>query len=171
VKATGKGTNIVVAPKLVQTGLAERMGLPHVYKTADIDRGLAAVFTTTQLPQSSRVRGELELRVTVKPQQAGATIVAYLLDTDPATGRAHIITHAPCSFTAEHTGQATTVAIPLQPADYVVAKGHQLQLVIDTHDPFFAYDNTATPVFTIDITSPTDAESYLDIPLHPIDSQ
>ncbi|MER7396222.1 CocE/NonD family hydrolase [Streptomyces sp. NPDC000151] len=169
VKATGKGTDIVVAPKLVQTGMAERMGLPHAYKTTEIDRGLAAVFTTTQLPQSSRVRGELELRVTVKSQQADATIVAYLLDTDPATGRAHIITHAPCTVTAaEHTGQATTVTIPLQPADYVVAKGHQLQLIIDTHDPFFAYDNT-TPAFTIDITSPTGAESYLDIPLHPID--
>lgn len=169
VKATGKGTDIVVAPKLVQTGLAERLGLPHVYKTAEIDRGLAAVFTTEQLPHASRVRGELELQVTVKSQQADATIVAYLLDHNPATGRAHIITHAPYTFTAEHTGQAMTVAVPLQPADYVVAKDHQLQLVIDTHDPLFAYDNTTTPVFTIDITSPTGTESYLDIPLHPID--
>ncbi|MEV7729167.1 CocE/NonD family hydrolase [Streptomyces sp. NPDC087917] len=169
VKATGKGTDIVVAPKLVQTGLAERLGLPHVYKTADIDRGLAAVFTTTQLPHASRVRGELELQVTLMSQQADATIVAYLLDHDPVTGRAHIITHAPCTVTAEHRGQATTVNVPLQPADYVVPKDHQIQLVIDTHDPFYAYDNTTTPVFTIDITSPTGTESYLDIPLHPID--
>ncbi|MFJ6752767.1 CocE/NonD family hydrolase C-terminal non-catalytic domain-containing protein [Streptomyces sp. NPDC091266] len=109
-----------------------------------------------------------ELRVTVKPQQADAMIVAYLLDHDPAVGRAHIITHALCTFSAEDAGQALTVTIPLQPADYVAAKGHQLQLVIDTHDPFFAYDAT-TPAFTIDITSPADTESYLDVPLHPID--
>ncbi|MFE0652535.1 CocE/NonD family hydrolase [Streptomyces sp. NPDC059534] len=168
VKATGQGTDIVVAPKLVQTGLFERLGLPHAYKTADIDRGLAAVFATTPLEQASRVRGDLELRLTVKPQQADATIVAYLLDADPATGRAHIITHAPYTFTAEQAGQATTVTFPLQPADYVVSKGRRLQLVIDTHDPFFAYDNTTTPVFTIDITSPKGTESYLDVPLHPV---
>lgn len=167
-KATGTGTDIVVAPQLIQTGLAERLGLPHVYKTADIDRGLAAVFATAPLEQAARVRGDLELRVTVKPQQPDATIVAYLLDHNPATGRAHIVTHAPYTFTAEQAGQATTVTFPLQPADYVLAKGHQLQLVIDTHDPFFAAPNTTTPVFTLDITSPKGTESYLDIPLHPV---
>ncbi|MFD4658271.1 alpha/beta fold hydrolase [Kitasatospora sp. NPDC058444] len=169
VKATGTGTDIVVAPKLIQTGMAERLGLPHSYRTAEIDRGLASFFATAPLEQASRVRGELELRVTVKPQQADTTIVAYLLDTDPATGRAQIVTHAPYTFTAEQAGRATTVTFPLQPADYVVAKGRRLQLVIDTHDPFFAYDNTTTPVSTIDITSPKGTESYLDIPLHPID--
>ncbi|MEF9886930.1 alpha/beta fold hydrolase [Streptomyces sp. P9-A4] len=169
VKATGTGTDVLVAPQLIQTGLAERLGLPHVYKTADIDRGLAAVFATTPLETAARVRGDLELRVTVKPQQPDATIVAYLLDHNPATGRAHIITHAPYTFTAEQAGQATTATFPLQPADYVLAKGHQLQLVIDTHDPLFTAPNTTTPVFTIDITSPKGTESYLDIPLHPVD--
>ncbi|MFC9862802.1 MULTISPECIES: CocE/NonD family hydrolase [unclassified Streptomyces] len=168
VKATGAGTDIVVAPQLVQTGLAERVGLPHVYRTADIDRSLATVFATAPLEQAARVRGDLELRVTVNAQQADATIVAYLLDHNPATGRAHIVTHAPYTLTAEQAGQDTTVVFPLQPADYVLARGHQLQLVIDTHDPLFAAPHTTTPVFTIDITSPEGAESYLDIPLHPI---
>ncbi|GAA1939914.1 CocE/NonD family hydrolase [Kitasatospora viridis] len=169
VKATGKGTNIVVAPKLVQTGLAERWGLPNTYRTAETDRGLAAVFATAPVAQASRVRGDLELRVTVKAQQAGATIVAYLLDLNPATGSANIITHAPYTFTDQPAGQATTVTFPLQPADYVVARGRQLQLVIDTQDPFFSYENVTTPVFTLDITSPKGSESYLDIPLQPID--
>lgn len=169
VKATGTGTDIVVAPQLIQTGMAERLGMPHTYKTADVDRGLAAFFASAPLERASRVRGELELRVTVKAQQAGATIVAYLLDSDPATGRAQIITHAPYTFTAAQAGNATTVTFPLQPADYVVAKTHRLQLVIDTHDPFFSYENTTTPVFTVDITSPAGAESYLDVPLHPVD--
>ncbi|MER5988775.1 CocE/NonD family hydrolase [Streptomyces sp. NPDC001787] len=169
VKATGTGTDIVVAPQLIRTGLAERLGLPHVYKTADVDRSLAAVFATAPLDQATRVRGDLELRVTVTPQQSDATIVAYLLDHNPTTGRAHIVTHAPYTFTAEQAGRATTATFPLQPADYVLAKGHQLQLVIDTHDPFFTTPNTTTPVFTLDITSPEGTESYLDIPLHPVD--
>ncbi|WP_326682931.1 alpha/beta fold hydrolase [Streptomyces sp. NBC_01237] len=168
VKATGAGTDIVVAPQLIRTGLAERVGLPHVYKTADTDRSLAAVFATAPLERAARVRGDLELRVTVNAQQADATIVAYLLDHNPATGRAYIVTHAPYTFTAEQAGRDTTVAFPLQPTDYVLARGHQLQLVIDTHDPLFAAPHTTTPVFTIDITSPEGAESYLDIPLHPI---
>ncbi|MFF5767309.1 CocE/NonD family hydrolase [Streptomyces tanashiensis] len=167
VKATGTGTDIVVAPQLVQTGLSERLGLPHTYKTAEIDRGLAAVFTTAPLAQSWLIQGDLELRLTVTPQQADATIVAYLLENNPVTNRANIITSAPYTFTAEQAGRATTVTFPLQPAHYPVQRGRQLQLVIDTHDPFFTYDNATTPVFTIDITSPTGAESYLDIPLHP----
>ncbi|MFE2547403.1 CocE/NonD family hydrolase C-terminal non-catalytic domain-containing protein [Streptomyces sp. NPDC059355] len=134
-----------------------------------MDRGLAAVFTTAPLQQASLIRGEIELRVTVTPQQADATIVAYLLEHNPATGRANIITHAPYTFTAQQAGKATTVTFPLQPAHYPVQKGRRLQLVIDTHDPFFAYDNTTTPVFTVDITSPKGTESYLDIPLHPAD--
>ncbi|KIF01120.1 hypothetical protein PL81_37250 [Streptomyces sp. RSD-27] len=168
VKATGAGTDIVVAPQLIRTGLSERLGMPHTYETANVDRGLAAFFATARLEKASRVRGDLELRVTVSAQQAGATIVAYLLDNDPATGRAQIITHAPYSLTADRTGKATTVTFPLQPADYIVAKGHQLQLVIDTHDPFFAPD-TPTPAHTIDLASPAGNESYLDVPLHPID--
>ncbi|GAA1248948.1 MULTISPECIES: alpha/beta fold hydrolase [Streptomyces] len=166
VKAIGQGTRVVVAPKLVQTGLAERMGLPHVYKTAEVDRGLAAVWTSAPLKQAMRVQGDLELRVTVKPQQADAAVVAYLLDADPATGKAHIITHAPYTITDQQAGKATTVTFPLQPAHYVLAKGRQLQLVIDTHDPFFAYASTTTPVSTLDITSPQGAESYIDIPLN-----
>ncbi|MFE7511452.1 alpha/beta fold hydrolase [Streptomyces sp. NPDC057540] len=168
-KATGSGTDIVVAPQLVQTGLSERLGLPHTYKTAEIDRGLAAVFTTAPLERASLVRGDLELRLTVTPQLGDATIVAYLLENNPATGRAHIITHAPYTFTAEQAGRATTVTFPLQPADHRVQQGRQLQLVIDTHDPFFAPANATTPVFTLDLTSPAGAESYLDIPLHPAD--
>ncbi|MFB7470615.1 hypothetical protein [Kitasatospora sp. NPDC056184] len=39
----------------------------------------------------------------------------------------------------------------------------------ETHDPFFAPANAITPVFTIDLSSPKSAESYLDIPLRPVD--
>ncbi|MFE2247911.1 CocE/NonD family hydrolase [Streptomyces lavendulae] len=169
VKATGKGTEAVVAPKLVQTGLAERMGLPHVYKTAEIDRGLAAIWTSAPLERPRRVQGDLEVRVTLTPQQANAMIVAYLMDCDPATGKAAIITHAPYTLTDAEPGRATTVTFALQPAHYALAAGRRLQLVIDTHDPFFAPANTTTQVSTIDIGSPQGAESYIDIPLGTLD--
>ncbi|MFF3606809.1 CocE/NonD family hydrolase [Streptomyces sp. NPDC002463] len=169
VKATGQDSGIVVAPKLVQTGLAERVGLPHVYRTAEINRDVAAVFTAAPLEQAMRIQGDLRLRVTVKPQLADTMIVAYLLETDPATGSARIITNAPYTFTADQAGQATTVDLRLQPAHYVLPKGRRLQLVIDTHDPFFTYPNTTTPVSTLDITSPQGTESYLDVPLAPLD--
>lgn len=92
--------------------------------------------------------------------------MAYLLDCNPATGNAAIITHAPYTLTDLDHGKAATVTFPLQPAHYVLRKGHQLQLIIDTHDPFFA-DANAVPS-TIEISSPQGAESYLDIPLHPL---
>ncbi|MFJ2915414.1 alpha/beta fold hydrolase [Streptomyces sp. NPDC087228] len=165
--ATGESTEAVVAPQLVKTGLAERVGLPHTYKTTAVDRDLAAAWTTAPLEQPMRVQGELELRVTVKPQAAGdATIVAYLMDFNPATGNARIITHAPYTLTGRPAGQATTVTFPLQPAHYVLGKGRQLQLIIDSHDPFFSDANT-TPS-TIELSSPKSTEAYLDIPLAPL---
>ncbi|PWJ05081.1 peptidase S15 [Streptomyces sp. NWU49] len=163
VQAAGPDTGVVVAPKLVQTGLMERVGLPHVYKTADIKRDVAAVWTTAPLEQPMRIQGDLEAKVTVRPQTNNATFIAYLLDCDPATGRAAIITHAPYTLTDQ---QAATVTFRLQPAHYVLAKGRQLQLIIDSYDPFFADDNTIPSA--LEITSPKDNESYIDIPLAPL---
>ncbi|WP_328942605.1 prolyl oligopeptidase family serine peptidase [Streptomyces sp. NBC_00250] len=166
VKVSVQNTEVVVAPKLIETGLAERMGLPHVYRTAEVDRGLAAIWTTEPLERPMRVQGELELRVTVTPQALDATIVAYLMDCDPATGRAAIITNAPVTVSNEQPGRATTVTVHLQPAHYVLNKGRRLQLIIDTHDPFYADANRAPSA--IELSSPQDAPSYVDIPLHPL---
>ncbi|MFI6951437.1 CocE/NonD family hydrolase [Streptomyces sp. NPDC050422] len=160
VQAAGPDTGIVVAPNLIKTGLSERVGLPHVYKTAEIKRDVAAVWTTPPLEQPMRVQGDLEARLTVRTQTKNATFTTYLLDCDPSTGRAAIITHAPYTLTDL---QAATVTFRLQPAHYVLAKGHQLQLIIDSYDPFFADDNTIPAA--LEITSPKDNESYIDIPL------
>ncbi|GHF82057.1 hypothetical protein GCM10018790_69720 [Kitasatospora xanthocidica] len=166
-KATGRDAGVYVAPKLIQTGLAERAGLPHVYRTAELDRDLAAVWTTAPFTQSMRLQGTAEVRVAVKPRAMDATIVAYLLDCDPATGKAQIITHAPYTVTNAEAGQATTVTFPLQPAHYVLAAGRRLQLVIGTHDPFFSDANSAPT--TLDITAPEGAGAYLDVPLGSVD--
>ncbi|MFI5759370.1 alpha/beta fold hydrolase [Streptomyces sp. NPDC051563] len=163
VKVADEDTEAVVAPKLIQTGLAERMGRPHVYATADIDRGRAAIWTTEPLERTTQLRGDLEARVTVTPQDKSATIVAYLMDCDATTGKAAIITHAPYTLTNEKAGQATTVTFALQPAHYVLREGRQLQLIIDTRDPFFSHANKAPSA--IEFSSPKGSESYIDIPL------
>ncbi|MFJ2730214.1 CocE/NonD family hydrolase [Streptomyces collinus] len=165
-QTTGQETEAVVAPQLVKTGLAERMGMPHLYRTAGIDRDQVLIWTSTPLDRPMRVQGELELRVTVKPTARNATIVAYLMDCDPATGNAAIITHAPYTLTGQQADKATTVTFPLQPAHYVLRQGRQLQLIIGSHDRLFADANT-TPS-TIEISSPQGSESYVDIPLGPL---
>ncbi|MFJ2605933.1 alpha/beta fold hydrolase [Streptomyces sp. NPDC087425] len=164
--ATGESSAAVVAPQLIKTGLAERLGLPHTYKTGAVG-GLALAWTTAPLKQPMRVQGELELRVTIAPEMAGdATIVAYLMDLNEATGNARIITHAPYTLVGRSAGEATTLTFPLQPAHYVLGKGRRLQLIIDAHDPFFTDANT-TPS-TLRLSSPENAEAYLDIPLAPL---
>ena len=113
-----------------------------------------------------RIQGDLELQLTIKPEAPTATIVAYLMDCDPATGTARIITHAPYTITNGRPGEARTITFPLQPAHYALNQGRQLQLIIDSHDKFFA---DANPIgTTIEFTSPQHSESYIDIPLHPL---
>ncbi|MGW1772213.1 alpha/beta fold hydrolase [Streptomyces sp. NPDC002104] len=167
IKVAEEDTEAIVAPKLIQTGLAERAGLPHVYPTTDIDRGRAAIWTTEPLERAMQVRGDLEARVTVTPQDRSATIVAYLMDCDATTGKAAIITHAPYTLTHAKAGQATTVTFALQPAHYVLRAGRQLQLIIDTRDPFFSHANK--PASAIELSSPEGSESYIDIPLGTVD--
>jgi predicted acyl esterase len=171
-RATGLDTAVVVAPKLIETGVAERLGLPNIYKTKDLDRTRAAVWTSATLEQPMRVQGDLELRVTVKPAagRTDATIVAYLLDCNPVNGNAYIITNAPYTLSGGKAGEARTATFSLQPAHYVLAKGRRLQLVIDTHDQFFADANDGTEArpTVVEITSPQGTESYIDIPLHPL---
>lgn len=164
VKATGQA---VVAPEPDRTdsgtGPAERTGMPHVCPTADIGRGLAAIWTTAPLEQARRVQGQPEVRVTVKPQEKNATIAAYLMDCDPATGKAAVITHARCTLTNQRGGQPPPWPSPCSPPHCVLARRRQLQLTIDTHDRFFGDASTAPSA--IEITSPQGAESCIDIPI------
>ncbi len=162
-EATGQSTEAVVAPQLVQTGMAERAGRPHLYKTAAINRDLALIWASEPLDAPMRVQGELQVQVTVASTGQSATIVAYLMDADPATGNAYIITHAAYTLEGQQPGQAATITFAIQPAHYVLRTGRQLQLIIDTHDRFFSDANATHSTLTI--SSPQGSESYIDIPL------
>lgn len=160
----GVPTEAIVAPELVNTGGQERLGRPHIYPTAEIDREHAWVWNSAPLERPMRVQGDLHMRITVKPQAETATIIAYLFDYNPATRKAAIITSAPYTFRNGGPEETRTVEFSLQPAHYVLQQGHQLQLVIDSKDRFFAdatVDNT-----TLQASSPANAHSYISIPLH-----
>ena len=160
----GTDTEAIVAPALVQTGVQERLGLPHLYNTAGIDREHAWVWNSAPLEQAMRVQGELRMRITVKAEAETATIVAYLFDYNPLTRRAFIITNAPYTFLNKEPGETKTVTFNLQPAHYVLMSGHQLQLIIDTEDKFFAVATVNDT--TLEASSPTGSHSYISIPLH-----
>ncbi|WP_313949981.1 CocE/NonD family hydrolase C-terminal non-catalytic domain-containing protein, partial [Frankia casuarinae] len=77
-----------------------------------------------------------------------------------------IITSAPFTLLNDREGETQTIDIHLQPADYRITPGHQIQLVVDTKDRFFG-DATVTNS-KIEISSTDGSSSYLNIPLDEI---
>jgi predicted acyl esterase len=164
----GTDTPAQVAPQLVQTGVLERLGAPIVYETASISRRDAAVWVTEPLAGPSQLTGNVRLRITVRPSAATATLVTHLFDVAPGSGKAKIITSAPFTLLNEREGEARTIDVQLQPADYRIPAGHQLALVIDTRDRFFA--DATVPGSQLEISSPDGTASYLELPLADITS-
>lgn len=158
----GVDTPATVAPALVQTGMMERLGRPFGYEMAKISREHAAVWSTQPFATAQQITGSLTLHVVVTPAAPTATLVAYLFDLDPATGMARIITNAPYTLRNTAPNQTRTIDIPLQPADYRVAAGHRVQLVVDTRDPFFTDLSVAGTKIQIATSS---GGCYLQIPI------
>ncbi|KDA44584.1 CocE/NonD family hydrolase [Frankia sp. B2] len=162
----GTDTPALIAPALVKTGVLERLGAPIVYETSEISREDAAVWSTEPLNAPSQITGTVSAHLTVTPSAKSATLVAHLFDVDPGTGKAKIITSAPFTLLNDREGETQTIDIHLQPADYRITPGHQIQLVVDTKDRFFG-DATVTNS-KIEISSTDGSSSYLNIPLDEI---
>jgi putative CocE/NonD family hydrolase len=160
----GIDTPAQIAPALVQTGVLERLGAPVVYDLPTVSRRDAGVWLTEPLAQESQLTGDVRLRITVRPSAATATLVTHLFDVAPGSGRAKIITSAPFTILNEREGQARTIDVRLQPADYRIPAGHQIALVIDTIDRFFSPDATIAGS-RIEISSPEGAAASLELPL------
>jgi len=158
----GVDTPATVAPELIWTGMRERLGRPFHYDTAKISREDAAVWSTPPFTTAQQITGSLSLHVVVTPAAPTATLVAYLFDLDPGTGTARIITSAPYTVRNAGPNQTRSIDIQLQPADYRVAAGHRLQLVVDTRDDFFTGASVAGTKIQI---STANAGSYLQIPI------
>ncbi len=160
----GDEPEVVAMDKLVTTGQEEWSGNPKLYRTNDIDRSHALVWSTEPLDGSNsgvarRIRGIPRLQVTVESAAKSATVVAYLLDVDE-NGTGRIITHEPKTL---EPGMPDSVAWELQAAAYDVPDGHRLMLVIDGMDPLYSTANTIGS--TITISSSEGAPAALELPL------
>ncbi|MEU6867798.1 alpha/beta fold hydrolase [Streptomyces sp. NPDC046876] len=158
----GVDTPAVVADGIVRSGYDEMAGRPKAYRTGDIDRTVAAVWTADPEPETARLRGTPRLRVTYRAANSGSTFVAYLLDVAP-DGTGHLVTHAPYSDLQSPPDSLVAADIELQATAYDVPRGHRLMLVIDARDPFYADANL--PRATLAFTSPDTTPSYVDLPL------
>ncbi|MFJ3911346.1 alpha/beta fold hydrolase [Streptomyces vinaceus] len=158
----GVDTPATVADEIVRTGYDEIAGRPKAYRTDDIDRTVAAVWTADPEAETARLRGTPRLRVTYRAADPDSSFVAYLLAVAP-DGRAHIVTHAPYAHLDAAPDSLVSADIELQATAYDVPRGHRLMLVIDARDPFYADANL--PRATLAFTSPEATPSYLDLPL------
>lgn len=160
----GDEPEVIAMDKLMRTGQEEWAGNPKIYRTDEIDRSYALVWSTGPLLAARggvarQIRGVPRLELTVDSSDESATVVAYLLDVDE-DGTARIITHEPKTI---ESGLPATVAWELQGAAYDVPDGHRLMLVIDGMDPFYSSVNRVGS--TITISAPDDAPCCLELPL------
>ncbi|MFJ9035451.1 CocE/NonD family hydrolase [Streptomyces sp. NPDC102406] len=158
----GTPTLAEVADTVIWTGMAEMLGRPKIYATADIPRSDALVWTAPPAPERLRLRGIPGLHVTVTGSAREATFIAYLLDAG-ADGNARIITHAPFTAPAATAGGSATVDLELQATGYDLPAGRRLMLVIDSKDAFYSDTNEAP--HTLTVSSPDGDASFLEIPL------
>jgi predicted acyl esterase len=160
----GEQPEVVAMDKLMVTGQEEWAGNPKIYRTAEIDRTHALVWSTGPLLAARdgvarQIRGIPRLQVTVDSTDESATVVAYLLDVHE-DGSATIVTHEPKTIESD---LPATVSWELQAAAYDVPDGHRLMLVIDGLDPLYSSANSVGARITI--SSPDGAPSCLELPL------
>ncbi|MEV6956228.1 CocE/NonD family hydrolase [Streptomyces sp. NPDC051183] len=158
----GVDTPATVADTVVTSGFAEIAGRPKAYPADDIDRTVAAVWTSEPQEEATRLRGTPRLRVTYRAANPGSTFIAYLFDVGP-DGSAHIITHAPYTDLDSPPDSLISADLELQATGYDVPRGHRVALVVDARDPF--YGDANLPRATLAFTSPEATPSYLDLPL------
>ncbi|MBT2457128.1 CocE/NonD family hydrolase [Streptomyces sp. ISL-86] len=158
----GVDTPATVAEEIVKSGYAEIAGRPKSYPTGDIDRTVAAVWTSAPVEEITRLRGIPRLRVTYRAANPRSSFVAYLFDVAP-DGSAYIVTHAPYTDLGSAADSLVGADIELQATAYDVPRGHRLMLVVDARDPFYGEANL--PRATLAFTSPEATPSYLDLPL------
>ncbi|MFD4155161.1 CocE/NonD family hydrolase C-terminal non-catalytic domain-containing protein [Streptomyces hydrogenans] len=164
----GVDTEATAMGEPLRTGQAEWRGNPKIYDIRKIDRRHALAWTTAPLvpadggPVGRRVRGVPRLRLTVRSTVSAAGLIAHLFDV-AEDDTARIITHEPLNAYDLTPDRDTTVTWRLQAAAYDVPAGHRLMLVVDSKDPLYG-DASVTWTQT-ELGSPTEAESFLELPL------
>jgi predicted acyl esterase len=139
----------------------------HFYDLDRIDPQGALVYKTPVLAENIYLRGSSRLTFSAYVQH-NIQYFGYLMDYDPATGRAHWIGHGPFSWHKEEGSDY----VPTEPVEITIdmfwtahdiAAGHQLLLVIDGEDgEYFTYaDSPKEHQLVIDSAHPI----TVDIPV------
>ncbi|MBF6173101.1 CocE/NonD family hydrolase [Nocardia blacklockiae] len=150
-------------PVLLSTGQQEWYGNPKPYRLDEFERDRLLIWLTEPLAGGRGLRGAPRLRLTVRSTANEATLVAYLFDVAP-DNTARLITHEPYTLADLAPDDNRTIEWQLQAACYDVSDGHRLALVLNSRDPLYSFVRTDS-LSTTTISSPTDTESYLDLPL------
>ncbi|MGY3677600.1 CocE/NonD family hydrolase C-terminal non-catalytic domain-containing protein [Streptomyces sp. TE33382] len=159
-------TTATAMDDIMKTGQKEWFGNPKGYEPAKFERSQLLVWSTEPLNGQDgvarRIRGTTTVRLAVRSTAEAATLVAYLFDIAP-DGTAQIITHEP--FTASDLTPDVERAVEwqLQPAAYDLLADHRLALVVNSRDQLYGF--TGTDGSTTTISSPSDGEARLYLPL------
>ncbi|WP_162272774.1 CocE/NonD family hydrolase [Nocardia lijiangensis] len=153
---------VQAASTLVFDGFLERLLMPKRQLLDDVDRSAAAVWTTESLPRPQRIAGAPEVQVTVTPSGKTVTVIAYLLDLNPFTGKMRVITHAAVTVKNAEAGRPEAVNVRLQAADYWIPAGHKLTMIVDTKDHLYGDETVAGSTVTL---SDERGPAYVDLPM------
>jgi len=154
---TGVDTVADAGVVLLSNGLEALTGTPPTAWLPAVNRANGAVWTSPALASGVAIRGIADLHLTVKPEKATGTIVAYLYDTD-SLGTGKLIAHVPYTWIGKTAGQAMTIDTPLPATAWDLPAGHRLSLVVDTEDPLYLDANGLGSAITVT------GGSWVDIP-------
>jgi hypothetical protein len=150
---SGYGTTADAGFVVLTYWFAALTGIPPLVWLPTVGRRYAGVWRSAPLEGVTAVRGAVRLRLETRGQPSG-TVIAYLLDVDPADiGR--LITHEPRTWRDD--GGTLDLTFPATRWD--LPAGHRLGLVVDTVDPLYGDQGPKRPRLTF--TGP----SWLDVPV------
>lgn len=107
-------------------------------KIAALDTAHAIVYETPAFPASRILAGIPRLRLSVSPSAPDAQVIAHLYDVDPQ-GTGTLLTHSIWTLRDVTPGARIRLDFEFHAVACRIEKGHSLALVIDAHDPRYAF--------------------------------
>ncbi|SHN42387.1 CocE/NonD family hydrolase [Cryptosporangium aurantiacum] len=132
-------------------------GRPPTVWLPGVDRRRALLWQSAPLARATKLRGTVDLHLTVVPNDAVGTVFGYLYAVDGA-GTGELINHASFTWTGATPGRARTIDVRFDPMAFDVPAGRRLALVVDAKDLMYLDENTTGE--TLRFTGP----ASLDLP-------
>lgn len=154
--STDKTTGATAGIPLISNLLMTDLNIPTAVDLDQLDRRYGAMWTSEVYPDGLSIRGAAIVSINVESTAELGTLVAFLYDLDPSTGKAVYIQSAPYSFPIEgpRTGDGqpfarTRVTFDIFLALYDLGRGHQVMLVIQGSDERLTAQNPEGSVITL----------------------